>query len=66
MEAPKEELTTGSAFAGRYRIIEELGKGGMERVYRILDKKLKEEVALKSSNLKSPKIKRQSIVSKTF
>jgi len=40
-------LTTGSTFAGRYQIIEELGKGGMGKVYRVLDKKLKEEVALK-------------------
>jgi len=47
MEAPREELTTGSTFAGRYQIIEELGKGGMGRVYRVLDKELKEEVALK-------------------
>jgi predicted amidophosphoribosyltransferase len=30
METPKEELTTGSTFAGKYQIIEELGKGGME------------------------------------
>jgi len=47
IEAPKEELTTGSTFAGRYQIIEELGKGGMGKVYRVLDKELKEEVALK-------------------
>jgi len=47
IEAPKEELTTGSTYAGRYQIIEELGKGGMGRVYRVLDKELKEEVALK-------------------
>ena len=46
-EAPKEELTTGSTFAGRYQIIEELGKSGMGKVYRLLDKKLNEEVALK-------------------
>jgi len=47
LETPKEELTTGSTFAGRYQIIEELGKGGMGRVYRALDKELNEEVALK-------------------
>jgi len=47
LETPKEELSTGSTFAGRYQIIEELGKGGMGKVYRVLDKELKEEVALK-------------------
>ena len=47
MEAAQEELTTGSTFATRYQIIEELGKGGMGKVYRVLDKKLKEEIALK-------------------
>ncbi len=47
MEVPKEELTRGITFAGRYEIIEELGKGGMGRVYRVEDKKIKEEVALK-------------------
>jgi len=44
---PKEELTTGSTFAGRYQIIEELGKSGIGKVYRLLDKKLNEEVAMK-------------------
>jgi len=47
IEPPKEELTSGSTFAGRYQIIEELGKGGMGKVYRVVDKKLDEEVALK-------------------
>jgi len=44
---PTVELTRGSTFAGRYEIIEELGKGGMGKVYRVLDKKLNEEIALK-------------------
>jgi len=47
LETPKEELTTGSTFAGRYKIIEEIGKGGMGRVYKVLDTKIREKIALK-------------------
>lgn len=47
IEAPREELTTGSKFAGRYQIIEELGQGGMGKVYKVLDKETNEKVALK-------------------
>jgi serine/threonine protein kinase/Flp pilus assembly protein TadD len=46
----KEELSTGSTFAGRYQIIEELGKGGMGRVYKAFDTEIKEKVALKLLN----------------
>jgi serine/threonine-protein kinase len=41
------ELTTGSTFANRYQIIEELGKGGMGKVYKVFDTKIKEKIALK-------------------
>jgi len=44
---PAAELPTGTVFAKRYQVIEELGVGGMGRVYRVLDKKLEEEIALK-------------------
>ena len=47
VQTVREELTMGSTFAGRYQIIEELGHGGMGRVYRALDTKLHEEVGLK-------------------
>jgi serine/threonine protein kinase len=47
LETPIEELTTGSIFADRYRIVTELGKGGMGKVYRVIDQKIDEEIAIK-------------------
>ena len=44
---PLQELSRGSVFAGRYEILEELGEGGMGKIYRVVDKKINEEVALK-------------------
>jgi predicted Ser/Thr protein kinase len=44
------ELTGGNLFAGRYLVIDVLGKGGMGCVYRVLDTKVDEEVALKFIN----------------
>jgi serine/threonine-protein kinase len=47
LETPVEELARGTTFAKRYELIEELGRGGMGRVYKVFDKKIKEEVAIK-------------------
>lgn len=47
METATDEPARGTLFAGRYEVIEELGKGGMGRVFRVYDAKIKEEVALK-------------------
>ena len=63
LETPPEELAAGSTFAGRYHIVEELGKGGMGRVYRAIDRKLNEEVALK---LIRPEIARDERILERF
>ena len=47
LQTPVHELTTGSTFAGRYQVIEELGHGGMGRVYKVHDTKIGEKIALK-------------------
>ena len=47
MQAPIQKLDTGSIFAGRYQVIEELGHGGMGRVYKVHDTELNEKIALK-------------------
>nr|NIM91100.1 hypothetical protein [Candidatus Aminicenantes bacterium] len=47
LQRSSEELTRGSIFAARYEIIEEIGEGGLGKVYRVFDTKIEEEVALK-------------------
>ncbi len=46
-ELAPEDLPIGSTFAGRYQIIEELGRGGMGRVYKVLDTEVQEKIAIK-------------------
>jgi serine/threonine protein kinase/CheY-like chemotaxis protein/Tfp pilus assembly protein PilF len=50
LEIIPKTLRKGSTIAGRYEVLEELGRGGMGRVFRVADKKIGEEVALKVLN----------------
>ncbi len=44
------ELSPGTTFARRYQVIEDLGKGGMGRVYKVFDTEVREKLALKLLN----------------
>ena len=45
-----KKLALGSTFAQRYHVIEEIGRGGMGQVYKVLDKEIDEKIALKLIN----------------
>lgn len=50
IETPIDVLKSGSTFADRYQIIEELGEGGMGQVYKVLDQETDEKIAIKLIN----------------
>ncbi len=47
LESSPEELPLGNILAGRYRVIAQLGQGGMGKVYRAEDTSLSRHVAIK-------------------
>jgi len=47
IEQPQGSLPKGRLLAERFEVLEEIGTGGMGTVYRVIDRKVNEEMALK-------------------
>ena len=65
LEAPVQIMKPGSLIAGKYKIIEETGQGGMGIVYKADDIKLKRCVALKflpPHLMNSPELKERFVI----
>src|SRR5438093_127480 len=47
-QAPAGDIAPGTLLCGRYRVLEELGRGGMARVFRARDERIGRAVAVKT------------------
>jgi serine/threonine protein kinase len=63
IEYPQKILAKGSLLAGRFEVQEEIGTGGMGTVYKVIDRKINEEMALK---ILKPEIAPKSEVMERF